>query len=72
MMLYPLIALFIPREKQVGFLIIALGYLSLLLICVTLLIGPLNLLCTRRNPVKFDCGATSGSGRESQDAGMLR
>jgi methionine sulfoxide reductase heme-binding subunit len=54
MMLYVFIALFIPREKQVGFLIIALGYLSLLLICVTLLIGPLNLLRSRRNPVNLD------------------
>ena len=54
MMLYLLIALFIPREKQTEIFIIALGYLSLLLICVTLLIGPLNLLRLRHNPVNLD------------------
>ena len=52
--LYLLIAITIPRGKQGGFLVIALGYLSLLLIFVTLLIGPLNLLRLRRNPVNID------------------
>lgn len=52
--LYLLIALILPREKQIDLLVIALGYLSLLLICVTLLIGPLNLLRLRRNPVNLD------------------
>jgi DMSO/TMAO reductase YedYZ heme-binding membrane subunit len=54
MALYLLIAMFIPRGKQVGFLIVALGYLSLFLIFVTLLIGPLNLWRLRRNPVNID------------------
>jgi methionine sulfoxide reductase heme-binding subunit len=49
-----LIAVFVPRGKQVGFLIVALGYLSLLLIFVSLLIGPLNLLRLRRNPLNID------------------
>jgi sulfoxide reductase heme-binding subunit YedZ len=46
--------LFVLRGKQIEFLIIALGYLSLLLICATLVIGPLNLLRVRRNPVNLD------------------
>jgi sulfoxide reductase heme-binding subunit YedZ len=54
MALYLLIAIFIPRGKQAGFLIVALGYLSLSLIFVTLLIGPLNLLRLRHNPVNID------------------
>ncbi|HEY6539682.1 MAG TPA: ferric reductase-like transmembrane domain-containing protein [Ktedonobacteraceae bacterium] len=49
-----LTSVFIPREKQIGFLIVALGYLSLLLIFLSLLIGPLNLLRWRRNPVNID------------------
>ena len=49
-----LTAMFVPRGKQVGFLIVALGYLSLLLIFVTLLIGPLNLLRFRRNPLNIE------------------
>ena len=53
-MLYLLIGFLAPEGKQVGVLIIALGYLSLLLIAVTLMIGPLNLLRSRRNPVNID------------------
>jgi methionine sulfoxide reductase heme-binding subunit len=49
-----LIAVFVPAAKQAGFLVVALGYSSLFLICVTLLIGPLNLLRVRRNPVNLD------------------
>ena len=52
--LFLLIAILIPTDKQGGFLIVALGYFSLLLIFVTLLIGPLNLLRLRRNPVNID------------------
>ena len=39
--------------KQVEFWIIASGYLCLALVCVTLLIGPFNLLRARRNPVNI-------------------
>jgi methionine sulfoxide reductase heme-binding subunit len=49
-----LVAVFVPAAKQVGFLVVALGYCSLFLICFTLLIGPLNLLRVRRNPVNLD------------------
>lgn len=52
--LYLLIGFLVPEGKQVGFLIVALGYLSLLLIGVTLIIGPFNLLRSRRNPVNID------------------
>lgn len=52
--LYLLSARFLARGKQIELLIILLGYLSLLLVCVTLLIGPLNLLRQRRNPVNID------------------
>ncbi|MHB8598724.1 MAG: ferric reductase-like transmembrane domain-containing protein [Ktedonobacteraceae bacterium] len=52
--LYLLIGFLAPAGKQVGVLIIALGYLSLLLIAITLIIGPLNLLRSRRNPVNID------------------
>jgi sulfoxide reductase heme-binding subunit YedZ len=52
--LYLLIGFFAPEGKQVGVLIIALGYLSLLLIGVTMIIGPINLLRSRRNPVNID------------------
>ncbi len=52
--LYLLIGFLAPEGKQVGVLIIALGYLSLLLIGVTLIIGPINLLRSRRNPVNID------------------
>jgi len=52
--LYLLIGFLAPEGKQVGVLIIALGYLSLLLIGVTLVIGPINLLRSRRNPVNID------------------
>ena len=52
--LYLLSAYFLPGGKGFELLIIALGYLSLLLIGVTLLIGPLHLLRVRRNPVNID------------------
>jgi methionine sulfoxide reductase heme-binding subunit len=52
--LYLLVTYFIPRGKQFEFLTVAFGYLSLLLICVTLLIGPLMLLRQRRNPVNLN------------------
>lgn len=52
--LYLLIGLLVQEGKQVGVLIIALGYLSLFLIGITLIIGPLNLLHSRRNPVNID------------------
>ena len=52
--LFLLIPILIPRGKQGIFLVIVLGYLSLFLILVTLLIGPLNLLRLRRNPVNID------------------
>lgn len=52
--LYLLIGFLAPEGKQVGVLIIALGYLSLFLIGITLMIGPLNLLRSRRNPVNID------------------
>ena len=54
MTLYLLIGFLVPEGKQVGFLIIALGYLSLLLIGITMIIGPLNLMRSRRNPVNID------------------
>lgn len=40
--------------KLIELLTIGSGYLSLLLTCVCLLIGPLNLLRQRRNPVNID------------------
>ncbi len=52
--LYLLIGFLVQAGKQVGVLIIALGYLSLLLVGVTLVIGPLHLLRSRRNPVNID------------------
>jgi len=52
--LYLLIGFLAPEGKQVGVLIIVLGYLSLLLIGVTLIIGPINLVRSRRNPVNID------------------
>ena len=52
--LYVLIAWLFPVGKQTELLIIVLGYLSLLLVGVTLLIGPLNLLRQRRNPVNIN------------------
>lgn len=52
--LYLLIGFLVPEGKQVGILVIALGYLSLFLISATLIIGPINLLRSRRNPVNID------------------
>jgi sulfoxide reductase heme-binding subunit YedZ len=51
---YILPGLLFPAGKQGEILLILLGYLSLLLVGVTLLIGPLNLLRQRRNPVSID------------------
>jgi DMSO/TMAO reductase YedYZ heme-binding membrane subunit len=52
-LLVVLLMILFPRAKQYGVLVIASGYLSLVLICVTLLIGPFNLLRQRRNPVNL-------------------
>lgn len=52
--LYILVTRLFPDGKQGEILLIGLGYLSLLLIGITLLIGPLNLLRQRRNPVNLD------------------
>ena len=51
--LYIFIAVSFPVGKQGEILLIVLGYLSLFLVSVTLLIGPLNLLRQRRNPVNI-------------------
>jgi sulfoxide reductase heme-binding subunit YedZ len=45
---------FVVPEKLAGFLMVVLGYFSLLLICLTLLIGPLALLRWRRNPLNIE------------------
>ena len=45
---------FVAPVKLEGFFMVVLGYFSLLLICVTLLIGPLALLRWRRNPVNIE------------------
>jgi len=47
------VAWLVPADKGYNLLLITLGYLSLLLVGVTLLIGPLNLLRQRRNPVNI-------------------
>jgi sulfoxide reductase heme-binding subunit YedZ len=52
--LYVLSADLFPRGKQGEVLLIALGYLSLFLTGITLLIGPFNLLRQRRNPVNIN------------------
>lgn len=52
--LFVFVMRFLPGGKGFELLIIVLGYLSLLLIGVTLLIGPLHLLRARRNPVNID------------------
>ncbi len=52
--LYILVSSLFPPGKQGEILLIVLGYLSLLLLSVTLLIGPFNLLRQRRNPVNID------------------
>lgn len=54
LLLYMLITQFVPWGKQGDLLILASGYMSLFLICLSLLIGPLNLLRQRRNPVNID------------------
>lgn len=51
---YVLSRSFVTPVKLTGFLMVILGYFSLLLICVTLLIGPLALLRWRRNPVNIE------------------
>lgn len=43
-----------PQEDKLGRLVVASAYAALLLIGVTLLIGPLNLLRQRPNPVSSD------------------
>lgn len=43
-----------PDGRRNELLIIVLGYISLCLICLSLLIGPLNLLRQRRNPVNIN------------------
>ncbi len=56
LMLYLIIMVLAPPGKQGELLLIVLGYLSLLLIAVTLLIGPLNLWRRKRarhNPVNL-------------------
>ncbi|MBA2682659.1 MAG: ferric reductase-like transmembrane domain-containing protein [Ktedonobacteraceae bacterium] len=45
---------FVTPVKLEGFLMVILGYFSLLLICITLLIGPLALLRWRRNPLNIE------------------
>ncbi|HEX4713472.1 MAG TPA: hypothetical protein VH164_00945, partial [Ktedonobacteraceae bacterium] len=47
------VAWLVPADKGYNLLLIALGYLCLLLVGMTLLIGPLNLLRQRRNPVNI-------------------
>jgi sulfoxide reductase heme-binding subunit YedZ len=46
--------LYVPYAEPAYFLTIGMGYLSLALIGVTLVIGPLNLLWRRHNPVNID------------------
>lgn len=48
------LAWFVPGGRQIELDVIALGYLCLILACVSLLIGPLGLLRRRRNPVNID------------------
>ena len=43
-----------PHGEAAYILTIACGYLCLLLLCITLLIGPLNLIRKRLNPVNID------------------
>lgn len=45
---------FVPPDRQGTVLVIALGYASLVLICLGLLVGPFNLLFQRSNPVNID------------------
>ena len=48
------LALFAPGGGQIELFVIELGYLCLILACISLLIGPLSLLHRRRNPVNID------------------
>jgi sulfoxide reductase heme-binding subunit YedZ len=52
--LYVLTMFLFPPGKQGEVLLIGSGYLSLLLVSATLVIGPLNLLRRRLNPVNLD------------------
>lgn len=45
---------FSPGGRQTELFVIVLGYLCLILACVSLLIGPLNMRSRRRNPVNID------------------
>lgn len=45
---------FFPRGGQIELFVIVLGYLCLILACVSLLIGPLSLLRRHHNPVNID------------------
>jgi DMSO/TMAO reductase YedYZ heme-binding membrane subunit len=47
------IGLAFPAERHIVLFTIVLGYLSLILLFLSLLIGPLNLLRLRRNPVNL-------------------
>ena len=47
------IGLAFPAERRTVLFTILLGYLSLILLFLSLLIGPLNLLRLRRNPVNL-------------------
>lgn len=46
--------LYVPRAEAAFVFMLAFGYASLAFIATTLLIGPLNLLRQRRNPVSID------------------
>lgn len=52
--LYLFLARLFPGGRQIELFVIVLGYLCLILACVSLLIGPLSLLRRRRNPVNID------------------
>ena len=49
-----------PNERHTTLFTILLGYLSLLFLFISLLIGPLNLLRLRKNPVNIDLRRDSG------------
>ncbi len=52
--LYLFLVRLFPGGRQIELFVIVLGYLCLILACVSLLIGPLSLLRRRRNPVNID------------------
>jgi DMSO/TMAO reductase YedYZ heme-binding membrane subunit len=49
-----------PEGRNIGLFTILLGYLSLLFLFMSLLIGPLNLFRLRKNPVNIDLRRDSG------------